>query len=135
MPSTTIGPSRPIWDILASASYRFLGSAGIMVNVGVWSWVLASSYLVYQLTESPFLTQLNGVAFAGPDALDRLGDLPAAARQGVELVLYLDAGGLIPARGSHDGGVLAKVRAARRVHDGRPVLGRFFGVAGCVVGV
>jgi MFS family permease len=67
MNNTPADPARPIWSVIASPSYRYLGGAGVMVNIGMWGWLLTSSYLVYQLTRSPFLTQLNGVAFTAPN--------------------------------------------------------------------
>ena len=69
MHDTSNAPRRPILSILANVSYRWLFSAGIMVNVGVWAWLLSSNYIVYQITQSPFLAQLNGVAFAVPNLL------------------------------------------------------------------
>ena len=39
------------------------------MNVGVWAWLLSSNYIIYQITQSPFLAQLNGVAFAIPNLL------------------------------------------------------------------
>ncbi len=62
-------PRRPILIIFANVSYRWLFFAGVMVNVGVWAWLLSSNYIVYQITQSPFLAQLNGVAFAVPNLL------------------------------------------------------------------
>ena len=62
-------PRRPIVIIFANVSYRWLFSAGVMVNVGVWAWLLSSNYIIYEITQSPFLAQLNGVAFAVPNLL------------------------------------------------------------------
>ena len=67
MHHTNNSPRRPILSIFANVSYRWLFLAGVMVNVGVWAWLLSSNYLVYQMTQSPFLAQLNGVAFAVPN--------------------------------------------------------------------
>ena len=69
MHDTCDAPRRPILSILANSSYRWLFLSGVMVNVGVWAWLLSSNYLVYQITQSPFLVQLNGVAFAVPNLL------------------------------------------------------------------
>ena len=60
---------RPILRIFANSSFRWLFFSGVMVNVGVWAWLLSSSYLVYEITRSPFLVQLNGVAFTVPNLL------------------------------------------------------------------
>ena len=60
---------RPILSIFANPSYRWLFTSGVMVNVGVWAWLLSSNYLAFQITQSPFLVQLNGVAFAVPNLL------------------------------------------------------------------
>ena len=69
MHDTSNAPRRPILSIFANASYRWLFTAGVMVNVGVWAWLLSSNYIIYQITQSPFLAQLNGVAFAIPNLL------------------------------------------------------------------
>ena len=62
-------PRRPVLIIFANVSYRWLFSAGVMVNVGVWAWLLSSNFIIYEITRSPFLAQLNGVAFAVPNLL------------------------------------------------------------------
>ncbi len=69
MQDTYNAPRRPILSIFANASYRWLFFSGVMVNVGVWAWLLSSNYLVYEITRSPFLVQLNGVAFTAPNLL------------------------------------------------------------------
>ena len=69
MQDTYNAQRRPILSIFSNASYRWLFISGVMVNVGVWAWLLSSNYLVYEITRSPFLVQLNGVAFTVPNLL------------------------------------------------------------------
>lgn len=57
---------RPVLRVLRDANYRLLWPAGWLWHMGRWVWMLVSGYLVLQLTDSTFLTQMVGVAYFAP---------------------------------------------------------------------
>ena len=57
---------RPVLDVLNEPDYRLLWTAGWAWHSCRWIWVIIAGYLVLQLTESTFQTQLVGVAWSAP---------------------------------------------------------------------
>ena len=57
---------RPIIQVVANRDYRLLWAAGLFAMLARWIALLVSGYLVLQLTDSIFLTQMAGVAFLLP---------------------------------------------------------------------
>ncbi len=63
-----VSPSsqRPIVQVVANRDYRLLWGAGLFAMMARWIAMLVSGYLVLQLTDSVFLSQMAGVAFLLP---------------------------------------------------------------------
>ena len=57
------GPRLPVLDLLSNRDFRTLWTTSWAWHTGRWAWMVASGYLVLQLTDSTFQTQLVGVAF------------------------------------------------------------------------
>ncbi len=62
-------PDRPILQVLGNSHFRTLWGSSWMWNSSRWMWQIISGYIVLQLTDSPFLVQMVGVAFTGPQLL------------------------------------------------------------------
>ena len=60
------GRRRPIFQVLSDRNYRLFWPAGTGLQMGRWMWMLVSTYMVFQLTDSVFSTALVGVAFTAP---------------------------------------------------------------------
>ena len=71
-PAETTEPSRgraarrPVIEVLQDRNYRLFFPAGLFTQMGRWMWFLVSGYLVLQLSDSTFLTQMVGVASTAP---------------------------------------------------------------------
>jgi MFS family permease len=64
--STRAASSRAVFAALQAPGYPHLWASGWLWNLIRWMAVFLSSYLVNQLTGSPFLVQLTGAAFYTP---------------------------------------------------------------------
>ena len=60
----SIQPRLPVLDTIGNTNYRRFWLAGISGNMARWSWLLGSTFLVFNLSGSIFLTQMTGVAFS-----------------------------------------------------------------------
>ena len=71
-PAETAKPSgdkaarRPVVEVLQDRNYRLFFPAGLFTQMGRWMWFFVSAYLVFQLTDSSFLTNMVGVASTAP---------------------------------------------------------------------
>ncbi|MQG73821.1 MAG: MFS transporter [SAR202 cluster bacterium] len=59
----------PVLETIGNSNYRRFWLAGIFGNMARWSWLLGSTFLVFQLSASAFLTQMTGVAFSASHLL------------------------------------------------------------------
>ena len=65
-PSRERAARRPVVEVLQDRNYRLFFPAGLFTQMGRWMWFLVSGYLVLQLSDSTFLTQMVGVASTAP---------------------------------------------------------------------
>ena len=65
-PSGGRAARRPVVEVLQDRNYRLFFPAGLFTQMGRWMWLLVSGYLVLQLSDSTFLTQMVGVAATAP---------------------------------------------------------------------
>lgn len=102
---TPVQSGRPILQVLGNRYFRILWGSSWMWSSSRWMWQIISGYIVLQLTDSPFMVQMVGVAFTGPqlfgavlggavaDSIGRKNTLLIA--HGMNLVLAVSTAGLV----------------------------------------